>query len=233
MHLKISSAKRRPYRPVGNDLTITQEYYHKCYFILPLPYSSSSIWATKVNTLRPKQSGRHFVDDPFKRIDLTETFRVSINISLEFVPNGQINNIPLVPMIAWRLATSHYMSQWLEDNRLVHASLALDKLNICYSHLLTEGWVVNTYVSEAHQWISDYKYHNCRLINICMHAIYSPHSRTHLAIHHTYPPSFHAYAVGSNGTYLLSWDTYYSGINLTSILCDDFRRRFYMWARIR
>ena len=41
-----------------------------------------------LNTLRPRQNGRHFTDDPFKCIFLSETVRISINISLKFVPEG-------------------------------------------------------------------------------------------------------------------------------------------------
>ena len=54
-------------------------------------------------TLRPKQNGRHFPDDIFKRIFLTEKYEFSIKISLKFVPKGPINNIPaLVQIMAWR-----------------------------------------------------------------------------------------------------------------------------------
>ena len=56
-----------------------------------------------VNTLRPRQHGRHFADDTFKRIFLNENVRISIKISLKFVPKGPINNIPYwVKMMAWR-----------------------------------------------------------------------------------------------------------------------------------
>ena len=56
-----------------------------------------------VNTLRPRQNGRHFADDSFKRIFLNENVRISIKISLKFVPKGPINNIPaLVLIMAWR-----------------------------------------------------------------------------------------------------------------------------------
>ena len=55
------------------------------------------------NTLRPRQNGRHFADDHLKRIFLNETLRIAINISLKFVPKGQINNIsPLDQIMAWR-----------------------------------------------------------------------------------------------------------------------------------
>ena len=55
------------------------------------------------NTLRPRQNGRHFLDDTFKCIFLNENIYISINISLKFVPKVPINNIPtLVPIMAWR-----------------------------------------------------------------------------------------------------------------------------------
>ena len=55
-----------------------------------------------LNTLRPRQNGRLFADDTFKRLFLNENDRISIKISLKIVPKGLINNIPaLVRMIAW------------------------------------------------------------------------------------------------------------------------------------
>ena len=47
-----------------------------------------------VNTLRPRQNGRRFADDTFKCIFLNENVRISIEISLKFVPKGPINNVP-------------------------------------------------------------------------------------------------------------------------------------------
>ena len=56
-----------------------------------------------LNTLRPRQDGRHFPDDIFKWIFFNEIIRISIRISLELVPGGPINNIPtLVQIMAWR-----------------------------------------------------------------------------------------------------------------------------------
>ena len=55
------------------------------------------------NSLRPRPNRRHFADDIFKRIFLNKNVWISINISLKFVPRGQINNIPvLVQIMAWR-----------------------------------------------------------------------------------------------------------------------------------
>ena len=44
-----------------------------------------------VNTLRPRQNGHRFADDTFKRIFLNENVRISIKISLKFVPKGPFN----------------------------------------------------------------------------------------------------------------------------------------------
>ena len=56
-----------------------------------------------LNTLRPRQDGRHFPDDIFKCIFLNENVWIPIKISLKFVPKGPINNIPaLVQIMAWR-----------------------------------------------------------------------------------------------------------------------------------
>ena len=53
----------------------------------------------KVNTLRP----RHFADDILKSIFFNENVWILIQISLEFVPKGPINNVPaLVQIMAWR-----------------------------------------------------------------------------------------------------------------------------------
>ena len=45
-------------------------------------------------TLRPRQNGHHFADDTVKHMFLNENVRISIEISLKFVPKGPINNIP-------------------------------------------------------------------------------------------------------------------------------------------
>ena len=55
------------------------------------------------NSLRPRQNGRLFADETFKRIFLNENIRLSTKNSLKFVPKGPINNIPaLFQIMAWR-----------------------------------------------------------------------------------------------------------------------------------
>ena len=57
-----------------------------------------------VNTLRPRQHGHNFTQDIFKYIFFSENVWVSIEISLQCVPKGSINNIPaLVQIMACRL----------------------------------------------------------------------------------------------------------------------------------
>ena len=65
--------------------------------------SSCNEEALAVNTLKPRQNGRHFADYIFKCIFLNENAWISFKISLKFVPKGLINNIPaLVQIMAWR-----------------------------------------------------------------------------------------------------------------------------------
>ena len=63
-------------------------------------------------TLKSRQNGRHFPDDIVKCIFLNENTRISIDISLEFVPKVRINNIPaLVQIMAWRRTSDNPLSE--------------------------------------------------------------------------------------------------------------------------
>ena len=55
-----------------------------------------------INTLRPRQNGRHFTDDTFKCIFFNENVEIFIKISQKLVHKGPINNIPaLVQIMTW------------------------------------------------------------------------------------------------------------------------------------
>ena len=83
MHLCITT---RILNKMGHTLVIT------------LPLTSFGI-----NSVRPRQNGRHVPDDIFKYILLNEKVWISIKISLKSVPKGPVNNIPaLVQILAWR-----------------------------------------------------------------------------------------------------------------------------------
>ena len=64
-------------------------------------YLNKSIW--NVDTLRPRQNGRHFTDHIFKCIFLNKDIWILIDVSLKFVSKCSINNISaLVQIMAWR-----------------------------------------------------------------------------------------------------------------------------------
>ena len=75
----------------------------------------------ELNTLRPRQNGRHFPDDTFKRIFMNENVRISIKISLKFVPKGPINKIPALDQImAWRRPGDKPLSEPMMINLPTH-----------------------------------------------------------------------------------------------------------------
>ena len=79
---------------------------------------------TQLNTLRPRQNGRHFPDDIFKWNFLNENVSVSIRIPLKFVPNGPIHNIPaLVQIMAWRWTGDKPLSEPMMVSLLTHISV--------------------------------------------------------------------------------------------------------------
>ena len=74
-----------------------------------------------LNTLRSRQNGRHFPDDIFKLIFLIKNVCISTKISLKFVPQVPINNIPaLVQIIAWHRSGDKALSEPMMDNFLTH-----------------------------------------------------------------------------------------------------------------
>ena len=90
-----------------------------------------SILQCWLNTLRPRQNGRHFAYDTLKCIFLKENVKISIKISLKLVPRSPIDNIPALFQIKWLdadQATSHYLKQWWLGYRRIYASLGLNEL---------------------------------------------------------------------------------------------------------
>ena len=74
-----------------------------------------------LNTLRPRQNGRHFPDAIFKWIFLNENVWMSNKISLKFVPKVTINNIPaLVQIMAWHPSGHKPLSEPMMDSLLTH-----------------------------------------------------------------------------------------------------------------
>ena len=74
-----------------------------------------------VNTLRPRQNGRHLPDDIFKCISLNENVWISTEISLKFARKGSINNIPaLLRIMAWRRPGDKPLSEQMMTSLLTH-----------------------------------------------------------------------------------------------------------------
>ena len=82
---------------------------------------SWSVSELRVNTLRPRQNGRHFADDILKCIFFNENVWILIEISLKFVPKGPIDNIPaLVQTMAWRRPGDKPLSEPMVVSLLTH-----------------------------------------------------------------------------------------------------------------
>ena len=73
------------------------------------------------NILWPSQNGHRFANDTFKRIFVNENVRISIKISLKFVPKGPFDNIPaLVQIMAWRRSCDKPLSEPMMVGLLTH-----------------------------------------------------------------------------------------------------------------
>ena len=112
-----------------------------------------------VNTLRPRQNGRRFADDTFKRIFLNENVRISIKISLKFVPKGPINNIPaLVQILAWRRSGDKPLSEPMMVSLLTHICVTrpqwvkYQRVISCDIFLIV--FLYNTFKLKTNKWIS-------------------------------------------------------------------------------
>ena len=94
-----------------------------------------------LNILRPRQNGRHFIDNFFKCIFMNENIWISINISLKFVPMCPINNIPaLVQIMSWRRPGDKPFSE-----------LMIVLLIDAYKCVTRSQWVNAVFTSHLHQ----------------------------------------------------------------------------------
>ena len=122
MHLKMSSAKWRPFCLGLIVLILSSKHRDHCnkpinchklkiwsYNFLPL---SGFMFLRRVNTFTPRQNDRHFADDVFKLIFVSGNVWISIKIWLKFAPKGPIYNISvLVQIMAWRGSEDRPLSE--------------------------------------------------------------------------------------------------------------------------
>ena len=91
-----------------------------------------------INTLRLRQNGQHFAD-VFKGITLNENMWISFNVSLNFVPKGQIKNIPaLVQIMAWCLVGTKPSSEPMMVSLLTHKCLTQPQWVKCWFNICQE-----------------------------------------------------------------------------------------------
>ena len=134
---------------------------------------------TTVNTLRPRQHGRHFADDSFRCISLNDNVWISIKTSLKFVPRGSIDNNPtLFQIMAWRRTGDKPLSetmlvlllthicvtrpQWVMFSQAYHLSstrLVTINENFKYRSLST-FWTVSVTLVDLTHW--------SRVMHICV-----------------------------------------------------------------
>ena len=134
---------------------------------------------TSFNSLRPRQNGRLFADDTFKRIFLNETIRIWTKNSLKFVPKGLINNIPaLVLIMAWHRPGDKPLSEPMLVRSLTHIcvtrpqwvdSLAPGKFERKFRHVISkqilviDGWGICCEIALI--WMSlDFTYYQSTLV---------------------------------------------------------------------
>ena len=92
-----------------------------CRILNSVPCSDYRPTINDVNTLRPRQDGRHFPDDILKCIFLNENVWISLTISLKCVGKFRINNIPLlVQIMAWRQPGDKPLSEPMMVSLLTH-----------------------------------------------------------------------------------------------------------------
>ena len=107
---------------------------------------------TNEDTLRPRQNGCRFAHDTFKRIFLNENVRISIKISLKFVPKDPINNNPtLVLIMAWR---------WPGDKSLSEPMMVSLLMHVC---ITCPHWVNHS------TWWNDIHQEFCQNCDVCIH----------------------------------------------------------------
>ena len=105
-----------------------------------------NVYFSYLNSLGPRQNGRHFADDNFRCIFVNENVWIPIKISLKFIPKGAINNIPaLVKIMAWCRAGYKPLSEPMMVSLPTH---------IC----ITRPQWVNPLIPGRCEYICDFKY---------------------------------------------------------------------------
>ena len=86
-----------------------------------------------INTLIPRQNGRHFADGIFKCISWRWNVWITNKMLLKFVPQGPIHNIQaLVQLMPWRRLGDESLSElMMVTYRRIYASQCLNVICFC------------------------------------------------------------------------------------------------------
>ena len=129
------------------------------------------MWDRRLNTLRPRQNGRRFADDTFKRIFLNENVRISIKISLKFVPKGTINNNPaLVQIMAWRRSGDKPLSEPMMVSLLTHICVTRPQ---CVKASFSDWWQCSRKAISPSDIAVDFALMSVDLFKIIKHIVWS------------------------------------------------------------
>ena len=108
----------------------------------------------QLNTLRPRQNGRHFADNIFKCIFLNKNVRISLTISLKFIPEVRINNIPaLVQIMAWRRSGDKSLTKPMMVSLLTHICVTRPQWVNTYIHKIVFAYVSDHQIIVYHTTI--------------------------------------------------------------------------------
>ena len=81
------------------------------------------------NILRPRQNGRRFAENTFKRFIVNENVGNLIELSLKFIPKSPINSIPaLVQIMAWCWSGDKPLSEQMMVSLLTHICVTRPQL---------------------------------------------------------------------------------------------------------
>ena len=127
-----------------------------------------------VNTLRPRQNGWHFADGISKCIFLNEDLWISINISLKFVPRGQIHNLPaLIEIMAWRRSGNKPLSEPMMVRLPTHLCVTWPQ-RVKWKRIIAFSCTAEYRVPGSH--ISSVKHENC--CHCWLHTVQQHHIST-------------------------------------------------------
>ena len=111
--------------------------WHMVFEILPHRSKKKYLYYN-INSSAPGQNGHHYSDDIFKCIFLNDNVRILIKISLNFVANVWINNIPpLVQIMAWHQPGAKTLAEPMMVTLLMHICITLPQ---CVNTMFAEDW---------------------------------------------------------------------------------------------